>query len=52
MPTFRIIINGEPTKDLVTGATYIDAYFLAVKTVPHAYRNDFKLVEEEKGKLE
>lgn len=46
MPTFRIIINGEPTKKLVTGETYIDAYFMAVKTVAQAYKNDFKLVEE------
>ncbi|HWR41830.1 hypothetical protein [Sporomusa sp.] len=47
MPTFRIIINGEPTENVVTGATYIDAYFLAVQTVPQAYKNDFKLEQEE-----
>jgi len=49
MPTFRIIINGEPTKELVIGATYMDAYFLAEKAVPHAYRKDFKLVVEEES---
>jgi hypothetical protein len=47
MPTFRIIINGEPTEKTVTGTTYMDAYFLAVQAVPQAYKNDFKLEEVE-----
>jgi hypothetical protein len=47
MPTYRIIINGVPTEDLVTGATYMDAYFSAEQSVPQAYKKDFKLEKEE-----
>lgn len=47
MPTYRIIINGEPTEDLVTGVNYVDAYFSASNSVPLAYKNDFKLEEVE-----
>jgi hypothetical protein len=43
MPTYRIIINGEPTGDSVTGVSYVDAYFSASNSLPAAYKNDFKL---------
>lgn len=47
MPTYRIIINGEPTENLVTGATYMDAYFSAQQSVPPIYKKDFKLEKVE-----
>ncbi|MEN6566368.1 MAG: hypothetical protein ABFC57_08705 [Veillonellales bacterium] len=47
MPTYRIIVNGEPVNDLVTADTYLDAYFSASKNLPQAYNNDFKLVKVE-----
>ncbi|VBB08145.1 Hypothetical protein LUCI_3410 [Lucifera butyrica] len=47
MPTYHIIINGQPTEDLVTGDTYIDAYFSASEKVPNDYKKDFKLVKVE-----
>jgi len=47
MPTYRVIINGEPSETVVTGASYIDAYFLAAQAVPQAYKKDFKLEKEE-----
>ncbi|MBP2634262.1 MAG: hypothetical protein H6Q72_169 [Firmicutes bacterium] len=47
MPTFRIIINGEETDDCISGKNYMEAYFLALQAVPHAYKNDFKLIEKE-----
>jgi hypothetical protein len=47
MPTYRIIINGEPTGDSVTGVSYVDAYFSASNSLPAAYKNDFKLKEIE-----
>ena len=50
MPTYNIIINGEKREELVTGANYMDAYFNAVKIVPHAYKNDFRLSEIDENK--
>ena len=45
MPTYRIIVNGESSDDLITAETYIDAYFFASKNLPINYSKDFKLVE-------
>lgn len=45
MPTYRIIINGEPADDLIIADTYIDAYFSASKKLLKTYSKDFKLVE-------
>ena len=47
MPTYRIIINGEPTETIVQGATYMDAYFAAEQSISPIYKKDFKLQKEE-----
>ena len=44
MPTYHIVVNGEKTED-VSGETYIEAYFNAIKMVPQAYKHDFRLRE-------
>jgi hypothetical protein len=45
MPTYRIIMNGEPTENYIAESSYIEAYFTAARMLPPAYKHDFRLKE-------
>lgn len=49
MPTYRVLIDDADTGDLVTAASYADAYFDIASSLPLTYKNNVKLVKVKPG---
>ncbi|MEG6586556.1 hypothetical protein [Dendrosporobacter sp. 1207_IL3150] len=47
MPTYKVLLDGKDTGNLVTGTNYADAYFDVASLIPLTYKNVVELKELE-----